>query len=161
MRKIVWAVVVLLSGCAGMETQYQADMDQIRTRHLDYLHGLVIEYQNKSGGLPLQQDLLSRDIEVFITHRELPDWLVNQAAQASLDIYPSDALEADFERVLGRDIELPSDPQNVATYAPNLYVYHINPGWACVAAHLYAPAPGAKNVGNQYYKYEKCVQSSS
>ncbi|WP_108124790.1 hypothetical protein [Saccharospirillum mangrovi] len=135
-------------------------MDQIRIQHLDTIFNLLVEYQNKSGQLPLQGDVLSRDIEVFITHRKLPDWLITQAAQAPLDIYPNEALEAEFERVLGREIELPSDPQNVATYAPNVYVYHVNPGWACVAAHLYSPAPGTKNVQNQYYKYEKCVQSS-
>jgi len=159
MRITLLVVVILLSGCAGVESKYQADMDKIRISHIDSFRGLMDEYAAKSNSLPLQSEIKSQDIQVFITHRKLPKWLVEQSEQLSVETYSRSELEQDLEAVLGRDINLPTDPQNVETFAPNLYIYQVTKNWACVAGHLYSQTPKTKNIQNRYHKYELCLKS--
>lgn len=61
----------------------------------------------------------------------------------------SHVLEAELEKVLQRDVRLPRDPQRVATYAPNVYIYFISKGQFTIAVHLFAPSK--KSV-----KYQWC-----
>ena len=77
-------------------------------------------------------------------------------------------LKVELENGLGRPINLPSDPQNYASYGPNFYIYDVNASRACVAGHLFSEAPGAHLVEgnapgaskvNKYYKYERCTPS--
>lgn len=131
-------------------------MDRIRITHIDYLNTLILEYKDKSGEFPLQSEVKEKDIQVFVTHRKIPNWLQAQAQQLPIESYTCAQLEADIEKVLGRDIKMPSDPQNVATYAPNIYVYHVTKNWACISGNLYSPTPKTENVNNQYYKYQLC-----
>jgi len=49
-------------------------------------------------------------------------------------------LEAELSKVLERKIVLPRDPQRVATYAPNVYIYFVFGGQMSVMAHLYNPS---------------------
>ena len=156
MKYFLMVLIVLFCGCAGMEDKYQSDMDRVRISHIDYLNTLILEYKDKTGKLPLQSEIKDKDIQVFITYRKIPDWLEAQTKQLPIESFSSTQLEADIENVLGRDIQMPSDPQNVATYAPNLYIYHVTKNWACVSGNLYSPTPKTENVNNQYYKYQLC-----
>jgi hypothetical protein len=156
MRYIPLLLIVLFCGCAGIEAKYQNNMDHARISHIDYLNTLILEYKDKSGKFPLQSEIQDKDIQVFITHRDIPDWLQAQAEQLPIESYTCAQLEADIENVLGRDIKIPSDPQNVATYAPNLYIYLVTKDWECVSGHLYSPTSKTENVNNQYYKYQLC-----
>ena len=151
-------LILLLGGCSSMESKYQHDMDRVRITHIDYLHTLIQEYLIKSGRLPLQENIKENDIQVYITHSELPGWLIEQSKKLPIESYPSKKLELDIERVLARDINMPSDPQNIETYAPNVYIYMVTSEWACVAAHLYSPTPKTRNVQDRYYKYELCTK---
>ena len=125
MKYILFILAISLIGCAGMEDKYQSDMDLVRISHIDYLNSLIGEYKGKSGEFPLQAEIQGKDIQVFITHRDIPKWLQEQTKQLPVESYSSDQLEQDIEDVLGRDIQMPSDPQNVETFAPNLYIYHV------------------------------------
>ena len=142
-----------------MEAKYQADMDRVRISHIDYLATLLTEYESKSGKYPLQSEINSQEILVYVTHRELPTWLTDQAKQLPVEQRSNLALEQDIEKVLQRDIQMPSDPQNVATYAPNVYIYQVSESRACVAGHLYSSTPNTRNVQNRYHKYEICLKS--
>ena len=115
MKKFILLILAIsLTGCAGMEQKYQSDMDRVRISHIDYLNTLILEYKNKSGQFPLQAKIQNKDIQVVITHREIPGWLAEQNKQLPVDSYSSYQLENDIEKVLGRNIQMPSDPQNVA-----------------------------------------------
>jgi len=153
--------IFLLLGCDKVEKQYQADMDIIRIADIDYISGLILEYLKKVKRLPLQSNISNKDIQVFITHRELPDWLLKQTKSLPVESLTTDQLKTDLEKELGREIKLPSDPQNVATYAPNVYIYIVSKEWACLAGHLYSASQKVKtkNVQDKYHKYEICYKS--
>ena len=140
-----------------MEDKYQRDMDRVRVTDVDYLATLVADYLKKTGTLPLSSKIDDKDIEVFISHREIPQSILEQAAKLPIRIMPVTDLKSELEAGLKKDIKLPSDPQNVATFAPNLYVLHVNTKYACVAGHLYFARDKARNVDGKYYKYERCV----
>jgi hypothetical protein len=143
---------------SGVEAAYQADMDRIRISHVDFLVTLMLEYANRADRLPLQAQVREQEILVYVTHRNISAALNEQAAALPVEQYTSAALEEDIEAVLGREIQMPSDPQNVATYAPNVYIYQVDRERACVAGHLYSPTEKTKNVANRYHKYEVCIR---
>lgn len=93
--------------------------------------------------------------------RELPDWLIKQTKSLPVEPLTTGQLKTDLEKELGREIKLPSDPQNVATYAPNVYIYIVSKEWACLAGHLYSASQKikTKNVQSKYHKYEICYKS--
>ncbi len=158
MKTLILALAVLTAGCSSVEKHNPGDMDPIRVGHVDYLYSLIQEYKAETGRYPLQSRMSTQGIQVFITHREINAGLAEQAAGLPVDSYTSAALESDIEVALGRDIELPSDPQNVATYAPNVTSYHVTSSRACVAGHLFAATDNSKNINNQYHKYERCLR---
>jgi hypothetical protein len=133
-------------------------MDRIRISHVDFLITVILEYANRVNRLPLQAQVREREILVYVTHRNISAALNEQAAALPVEQYTSAALEEDIEAVLGRDIQMPSDPQNVATYAPNVYIYQVSRERACVAGHLYSPTEKTRNVANRYHKYEVCIR---
>lgn len=142
---------------SGIEAAYQADMDRIRISHVDFLVTVVLEYANRENRLPLQAQVRDREILVYVTHRNISAALSEQAAALPVEQYTSMALEEDIESVLGRDIQMPSDPQNVATFAPNVYIYQVSRERACVAGHLYSPTEKTRSVAGRYHKYEVCI----
>jgi len=152
----------------AVENAYQGDMDPVRIRHVDYIASLTTEYFQKTGRMPLADRLQEKRITVFITHRPLQDTYLEQAARLPVVVMSTDDLKADLEKGLGRTIDLPSDPQNFASYGPNLYIYDVNKARACVYGHLFSEAPGAflvegkasgTGLVSRYYKYERCMLS--
>jgi hypothetical protein len=159
MKTILLAICTTVSvvACGNpLEEMYQRDMDRVRIKHVDYLASLTFDFSVKTGRAPLADRLEGKAIEVFVTHRQIDPAILEQAAKLPIVLMSTDDLKADLEKGLGRTINLPSDPQNVATFAPNLYIYHVDDTQACVAGHLYREAPGARRVGN-YYKYQSCT----
>jgi len=157
MRSFLLFVSIVIAGCSGIEAKYQNDMDKQRIADVDYLETLFLEYRSKAGVLPLQNKIVDKTIQVFITHRRVPTWMTTQAQKLPLESFSTPQLRDELTAVLGRDIELPSDPQNVSTFAPNLYIYMVSKDQACVAGHLYSATPDTRNVQNRYHKYEKCI----
>lgn len=153
---IIFVSCLMLLSCGSVEKQYQGDMDKIRVNDIQYSHGLIKEYNEATGVFPLQNSIDESDIQVFITHRKIPASILKQSASFPLENYSVQQLQQDFEKVLNCEVTLPSDPQNVATFAPNFYIYQVTREWACIAGHLYSPVEGSKNVRNQYHKYEIC-----
>lgn len=163
MKRMIFALsaAALLASC-GMEEKYQKDMDRVRITHIDYLAGLLSEYREKTGQFPLQDRAGEQRVEVFITHRPLDSALVEQTRHLPMQLLGTNELREVLEHDLGRTITLPSDPQNVPTYAPNIYIYDVTQERACVAGHLYSTAPGAHAIpGQRYFKYEHCLQSGT
>ena len=166
--RVVRVVLIFVLMCAAgpfaafgnpLEEMYQRDMDRVRIKHIDYLASVTMEYFMKTGRLPLADRLQDKPIEVFVTHRQIDSAILEQAAKFPMILLSAEDLKADLEKGLDRTVNLPSDPQNFATYAPNLYIYHVDATHACVAGHLYGEAPGARRIGT-YYKYEKCVRNN-
>jgi hypothetical protein len=141
-----------------MERHYQEMADRKRVEHIDYIARLIRQFHSDTGDYPLESKLSDGPIEVFITDREVPSRYYDASARAGIELYPVEELAAELERVLWKGIELPSDPQKVATFAPNFYIYHVDESQACVAGHLYAPREGARRVRDWYYKYEHCTR---
>ena len=163
-------VAALVVGCDTMEEKYQRDMDRVPITHVDYLASLTTEYFEKAGRMPLADRLQGKAIEVFVTHRSLDPSYTEQAARLPIVLLSTNDLKADLERVLGRTINLPSDPQNYASFAPTFYIYEVNAARACVAGHLFSEAPGTRLIegnapgasgGNKYYKYEHCIPNKA
>lgn len=168
-RSVLVCAALLVSACDKMydavENAYQSEMDPVRIRHIDFIASLTTEYFQKTGRMPLADRLQEKRITVFITRRPLKGYL-EQAARLPVVVLSTDDLKADLEKGLGRTINLPSDPQYVASYGPNLYIYDVNKARACVYGHLFSEAPGAflvegKDPGtglvSRYYKYERCM----
>lgn len=166
-----------LLGCAALfaatcgttyeatESSYQRAMDPVRIRHIDYVASLISEFSEKTGRMPLADRVQDKRITVFITNRQVKGTYLEQAARLQVVVLSADDLKADLEKGLGRTIDLPSDPQNFASFAPNLYVYDVDKAHACVYGHLFFEVPGASLVEltppragavNRYYKYEHC-----
>ena len=161
---------VLASACGTMEEKYQRDMDPVRIDHVDFLADLTTEFFLRTGRLPLADRLHGKRIVVFVTHRPLSPAVLEQAARLPTVLMTTTDLRVELEDGLGRPIDLPSDPQNYASYGPNFYIYDVNAARACVAGHLFSEAPGAQLVEgkalgtgsrSKYYKYERCIRSKA
>jgi len=157
MRKILAVLVFFITGCAGMESSYQASMDPIRVKHVNSIVSLITEYQSKTGDFPFQSKITKEGVQVLVTHRKIPARINDQIKALPVDSYSSQSFSDELARVLGRTIQLPSDPQKVATFAPNFYIYYVTSAQVCVAGHLYSATENTFNVQNQYHKYQVCL----
>src|SRR4030095_7254633 len=163
LRAAPMALILLLISAAAplitrgnpLEDGYQRDMDRVRIKNVDYVSFLILEYFQKTGNLPLADRLHGKPIQVYFPDSRADLVLLEDAAKRVV-MLPTGDLKAALEKGLSRTINLPSDPQSVATYAPNLYVYHVDPTRACVIGHLYGEAPYAVKTGT-YYTYQQCV----
>jgi hypothetical protein len=157
MKKIVVLLIFCISGCAGMESSYQASTDLIRIKHIDTIVGLITEYQSKAGEFPFQSKITKDGVQVLVTHRRIPAAINNQTKTLPINSYSNQIFQEELSRVLERAVQLPSDPQKVATFAPNFYIYFVSRSQACVAGHLYTATADTFNVQNQYHKYQVCL----
>ncbi len=155
--------VLLLTSCSfyrAADEAYQRDMDTVRVQHAHRIVEILEAYYAKQGYYPLADRLQKgRVIEVFITPRPIHKDILRQVASVPLDLHPFDLLQQEVFRVLGEDAALPTEPQKVATFAPNYHIYHLTPRSYCVGVHLYFPREGAQPVrggGSQYHKYDLC-----
>jgi hypothetical protein len=152
--KITTIVILLLIGVGvivlsvipkiyrAMDESYQKATDPIRVKHAEQIAGMILEYADKTGAFPFEEYTAERPFMVLIGHSQQEEdefaqekVLVKNATFANATI-----LEAELSKVLGRKIVLPRDPQQVATYAPNIYIYFVVKGQMSVMAHLYNPS---------------------
>ncbi len=101
-----------------------------------------MEYADKTGEFPFQNKTSERPFMVLVGHSTSSEDRFSQveALKRGAHYANSGYLEKELSEALGREIKLPRDPQLVATYAPNVYVYFVAKGLACVAVHLYYPS---------------------
>lgn len=153
----------MLVGCASLESQYQHDMDIIRKNDAVLIARLVSEYSKKEHKVPYYDLAQKQPVMVVIAQSEkeenlyIKDPRVNKGAKIVL----LKDFKAELERVLEKKVEIPRDPQKVATFAPNIYVYFVAEKQFCSAANLYSSAertvPYSWN-GGVYHSFALCYE---
>lgn len=125
-----------------MDAGYQAAMDPVRISDGEAIAALVFEYEAKTGTLPFAKEAAGEPFMVVIGHSpEEEDFYAKQdVLSRGATFANSKALESMLERALKRKITLPTDPQKVATFAPNVYVYFLADTQFTVAVHLFKPS---------------------
>ncbi len=125
---------------------------------------LIIEYADSTRGtLPFADRATEQPFSVFIG--------ISEAHEDSMAIVPAlkrgarwanaRDLEAELTRVLKRRIVLPRDPQRVATFAPNVYVYFITGRTFCAAAHLSTPSSISEPYrwpAGTFHSHARCLE---
>ena len=143
-RGIVLAAILATSSCrsthVAADTAYQRAQDPIRLAAADSLRALVREYHERSGGhLPFEERADSEPFMIVIGRSEAHEDEMAQtpALQRGARWSNSDELEGELSRVLERSVSLPREPQRVATFAPNVYLYFVAGREYCVVVHLF------------------------
>ena len=171
--KVLTVVILLLIGAGviaipkiyrAMDESYQKATDPIRIKHAEQIAGLILEYADKTGSFPFEEHTDERPFMVFIGHSQQEEDAFAQEKVLSRDANFANAatLEDELSKVLGRTIVLPRDPQRVATYAPNVYIYFVVKGQMTVAAHLYNPSDESVKYewrGGEFYSHTLCYAS--
>ena len=170
MKKVV-ATTIALSAVVGiggyfalqkMEESYQRWADCTRVNDVYYVAELIEEFKGKKGYYPLGASYLEPDPEgwvsvpvmVNISHRELPEQYRHMPGNTSGRVAPTSEFEQELSEGLGRTVQVPHDPQNVPTHAPNFYQYLIFPdGHYVLTAYLYTPNDFTTRLGEHYFKY--------
>ncbi len=134
--------ILVLWAYKKMDTGYQAAMDPIRIRDGEAIAALVFEYEEKTGILPFEKEAAGAPFMVVIGHSlEDEDFYAKQDVLSRGAMFAnSKDFESELERVLKRKIYLPKDPQKVASFAPNVYVYFLSDTQFSVAVHLFKPS---------------------
>ncbi len=142
-----------------LDEGYQRTMDPIRMADVDHIAELILEYLETTRDPPLQNLAQDRPYLVIIGRNR-----AHEAAFAEHLAGPRNArwgysagLESELSHGLGRPIHLPRDPQKVATYGPNVYVYYVERDFFTIAGHLYFPGEttvGYNWRGQRYHSYQ-------
>ncbi|GAB5404412.1 MAG: hypothetical protein Aurels2KO_26430 [Aureliella sp.] len=141
-----------------LDARYQHDMDSIRQDDAHQIAYLIREFADKTGNLPFQEQAKHKPFMVLIGHsREHEDHFANDPVlKRDAQWANSFLLESKLEKALGRDVQLPRDPQKVPTYAPNVYIYFVSGNQLTVVSHLHHPNDKAVKYewnGNPFYSY--------
>jgi hypothetical protein len=143
-RGIVLAATLATISCrstyVAADTAYQRSQDPVRLAAADSLRVLVREYRQRSGGhLPFEERADSEPFMIVIGRSEVHEDEMAQmpALRRGARWGNSDELVAELSRVLERPVSLPREPQRVATFAPNVYLYFIAGREYCVVVHLF------------------------
>ncbi len=168
-KKILIVLVILAVAFVGLigalcfayltlDARYQKDMDVVRQKDAQQIIKLVQEYTDKTGHLPFQEHTAEKPVMVLIGHSMQEEYEFNRdpvLARGAI-FANSSTMEKLLSKELKRPITLPRDPQKVATYAPNVYVYFVKGNEVAVASHLrYPNAEGVeyKWNGEKFYSY--------
>lgn len=135
----------------GTSADYQHDADILRLEHLRHLGGLIQEFHERTGTYPLARPGDTPNY-VFIASPSQRRYMSPIPVEHTTD--GVDALERELERVLGRDIVIPFDPQLVPANKPNHYVYMTRGQRYFLAVHLHDGSGFARQLGPHYYKLE-------
>jgi len=161
------AVIALVSlsvraqdGLAGTEescpvptsTQMQHDFDIARLMDLAYLSEILEAYQSFAGEFPFAGDA-SVPTYVYIATREQRQ-TIRGGPPYEHRVREVNELIGELERVLGRALEIPFDPQRSPDSKPSHYVYLIDEDTYYLAVHLHEAFPFARRVDRCYYKLE-------
>ena len=126
----------------ALDAGYQKAMDPVRIQDAERIARLVLDYADETGKFPFEEHTAERPFMVLIGHSpEEEDAFAREKVLARNATFANaSVLEAELSRVLGKTITLPRDPQKVATYAPNVYIYFVAEGQMSVVAHLFEPS---------------------
>ena len=137
---VLWAFVM-----PALDRGYQRAMDPVRRRDADAIAALVREYADRTGHLPFEELAGDSPFRVLIGHSTAEEDFF--ARDPVLPRGHGRARSNSFEKLLseglGRPVRLPHDPQQVPTYAPNVYIYLVSGDRFAVASHLFEPHPDA------------------
>lgn len=147
----------------SMDITYQRAHDPIRVQNAKVIAALVMEYASATGRVPLQ-DLSESENAPFmalIGHsvEEEDRFAQVEALNRGAMFVNSGYLEKVLSEGLKRNVSLPRDPQTVATYAPNVYVYFYDKGQFCSVAHLFEPSDKSVKYsweGGDFYSHALC-----
>lgn len=147
----------------SMDVAYQRAHDPIRVKHAEQIAALAMEYAAATGHLPLQ-DLSESENAPFMaligySVKEEDGFAQVGALKRGALFVNSGYLEKVLSEGLKRNITLPRDPQRVATYAPNVYVYFYGEGQFCAVAHLFEPSDISVRYsweGGDFYSHALC-----
>ena len=142
----------------AMDESYQNAMDPIRIGDAKHIVDVILEYADATGSLPFEKQASEKPFMVLIGHSRQDEDMFAQEKVLSRDAVfaNSNVLEAELSRGLGREIVLPRDPQRVATYAPNVYIYFVSKGQLTVISHLYSSSENSVKYewrGGVFYSY--------
>lgn len=126
----------------GLDAGYQKAMDPVRIQDAERIADLILEYADKTGRFPFEQRTLDRPFMVLIGHNQLEEdaFAKERVLARNATFANASMLEVELSKVLGRTITLPRDPQKVATFAPNVYIYFVAEGQMTVITHLFQPS---------------------
>ncbi len=131
---------------------YQHDMDIARLQDLQTLGNHIEAYHARTGTYPLTPN---DDVPTYVliaTEEQQPRG--GGPPQPHRNGRVQD-LEAELERVLAIDVQMPFDPQRVATSGrPNFYIYMVRRGAYHLAVHVHNPFSFARRIGDHHYKVE-------
>ena len=159
---LVIAGVAAYIAIPKMEESYQKWADCTRVNDTYYIAGLIEEFKQKKGYYPLGESYLEPDADgwvsvpvlVNITHRELAEQYQHMPGDMSGRVAPTSEFVEELSEGLGRKIEVPSDPQNVPTFAPNFYQYIVFPkGNYILSAYIYTGNEFSTELGPHYNKF--------
>jgi len=165
MRKLLIAggcvtafLMLVFVGYPLLDAQYQRNMDPVRRDHAQHIADVIREYADQTGHLPFQEQAIDKPFMVFLGHSsEHEDHFANdRVLKRNATWANSKLLESELSEGLGRAVNLPRDPQTVATYAPNVYVYFVSGNQMSVVSHLCYPHKQAVKYewnGNSFYSY--------
>ncbi|MDJ0784784.1 MAG: hypothetical protein QNJ22_22660 [Desulfosarcinaceae bacterium] len=146
---VILSVVIIILACMLswpylykiLDEKYQRAHDPIRVDHINEISDIAFAYSQEVGHPPLY-DLVLQQNKPFMVLIGRSDKEEDQFAK--LEVLNRGALFINsnrFEKILSEGLSqtiiLPRDPQTVATYAPNIYVYYVSVEQFCIAAHLY------------------------
>lgn len=161
------ASAVVLAACGAYRTadlSYQRAHDPIRRAHADSIVALIIEYAAAAEGrIPFQERAASQPFMVVIGRSiEHEDEMARvPALNKNARFSNSPELEAELSRVLKRTVTLPRDPQRVATYAPNVYIYFVAGDSFCAVVHLFEPSSISQPYeweGGRFHSHAVCLE---
>ena len=114
-------------------------------------------------GIHLQVKYMDTKYQAAMDIRRIKD--VEQIAATILEyVANASMLEAELSTVLGREVLSPRDPQRVATYAPNVYIYFVADGQMSVIGHLFRPSENSVKYewqGGGFYSHTLTYASKS
>ncbi len=140
---IVVRVFLVVGAYEAADADYQRAMDPIRIKHGKEIIALVLNYADRTGHFPLAERATDKSFMVVIGHsqKEEDSFAADPVIARGGRFSNASDLEAELSKEFGEAIRLPRDPQKVATYAPNVYVYFLAEDQMTVAVHLFKPTP--------------------
>ncbi len=144
-------LIILLSSCASIESQYQNDADLYRISHLIHYGELIHEYHEKSGHYPFQGQS-DKQLQVSFATEEQKEHLSPDSD--SIEKRSSEEFRTEVSTVLGREIELRFEPQRVPTSMPLYYLYVTEDDEYFFIVHLFKRYSFAANRGPGFNQVE-------
>jgi hypothetical protein len=148
----------------GTSRVMQEDFDRIRLDHAFVIGALIDEYRTKSGMFPFEEgsdtvpavvvigtpDQLERNKEFIRIRVDFDLRAANGKPAPSITRIArrtTKEFQDELERVLGRSVRLPVDPQQIPVNKPSIYIYVLYRGIYDVSVFLHQQFSFARPIG--------------